>query len=79
MKYAVVWPEGQPYKAKFASSARHCFWLEFWLGIKTWWPTPIHARRVRTLVLCDTDRKWLAVSKEGSVTIATCAEGGIIK
>ncbi len=47
-RFAVVWPEGQHDKAQWATSWLHCVWLQWWIGIKSWWPKPWDARRVVT-------------------------------
>jgi hypothetical protein len=45
-RYAAVWPEGNPNKAAWAQSWLHMHWLMFWLGIKTFWPNPLNAKRI---------------------------------
>lgn len=48
-RYAVVWPDGLHDRARFASGPVHCFWLQFWLGLQTYWPGfGMQARRVYT-------------------------------
>lgn len=53
--YAVVWPEGQHDKARAATGFWHMLWLEWLVGIATYWPNPAHAKRVTTFRFAKDD------------------------
>lgn len=45
-KFGVSWPEGQPEKVVTWHTHVGKNWAEFWVGIKTYWPNPLNAKRV---------------------------------
>ena len=45
-RYATIWPEGEPDKAVWAQNWLHLMWLQFWVGIKTFWPNPANGKRI---------------------------------
>lgn len=42
--FGVSWPEGQPEHAY--TWTRRSLTREIWAGLKTWWPSPLNARRI---------------------------------
>lgn len=71
MRYAIIWIEHKPETAKTARTSLECFWLQFWVGIKTYWPTPLHAQRVRTYWMTQPDE---TLSHMSATEIATLCE-----
>lgn len=45
---AIVWAEGDPDTAQVATNILRLIWLQWCIGIKTYWPNPGHAKRVST-------------------------------
>jgi hypothetical protein len=48
MKQGIAWVEGRPETARRFNGRLHRQWIEFVLGVRTCWPNPLKARRVRS-------------------------------
>jgi hypothetical protein len=46
MHYATIYPEGEEWRRVHAESWMAMRLLTFWIGLKTFWPNPLNARRV---------------------------------
>jgi hypothetical protein len=41
-----IYPEGQPENRTRCKGWLALLWFTFWVGLKTFWPNPLNARRV---------------------------------